>query len=475
MNTFEPISNLFSLLRGDLRSQDLKEIAAFVDPDEDQTNLIRELTQRRLIKNVNEWQGYMDYWAKHRMITAELGGFPATCADFIQLLVATWKVEIFLNGDVRRDAASYNIEQFKRDVRIKCDHLRLAFLERQIADEAWAYTDYINAQQLQELRDHIAYRPDVRCEDGWKVADDCCYTQAKGFAAAVIRKFIYQVKRKMNDLPIDDHLMPIITGKQGSGKSRFIEKLVRPLEDVTYVTNVVELLDRRNIDLWKSFVVRLPEMEKATKADMAAFKGSISDPYHNARILGTSSVIKVPHKCVMIGDANESLSMLLNDATGMRRFVELQFVVVDDYSDIWARINSVNFLDLWRSIDPEGADPMTAFALELKKGQETAKVPSAVEEWLADADRDDYRVKNKVIDTDGRWIEVDFPSWEKGEFKKASDLYVENFKPWSMKMKGYAITNALFYNQMNLVYRDNACRYGLVHVKSRGVSKWVIK
>ena len=61
---------------------------------------------------------------------------------------------------------------------------------------------------------------------------------------AVVKHFVWQVKRKLIGLPVDHHIMPILFGKSGGGKSVAIHKLVEPLKELTLETNMSVFQDQ---------------------------------------------------------------------------------------------------------------------------------------------------------------------------------------------------------------------------------------
>ena len=86
----------------------------------------------------------------------------------------------------------------------------------------------------------VAYRPRARQGPSLTISIVWRYLQEAGFGgehppgfvAGVLRKFIWQVKRKMLNLPVTNHLMPILSGPQGKGKSTFLMRFLPPVEEV---------------------------------------------------------------------------------------------------------------------------------------------------------------------------------------------------------------------------------------------------
>jgi hypothetical protein len=68
---------------------------------------------------------------------------------------------------------------------------------------------------------------------------------------------------------------------------------------------------------------------------------------------------------------------LIQDETGLRRFVELHFVEVD-----WETLNAIDPVLLWRSVDEAGEDPSLVIMDQIKEQQEENRQRSPVEIWL---------------------------------------------------------------------------------------------
>lgn len=165
---------------------------------------------------------------------------------------------------------------------------------------------------------------------------------------AVLSHFIWMIKRRLTNKEVVFHIMPIIYGKQGAGKSYAIEKLLAPLTNLTLRIRVTELTDARFFfSLNKNFVAFLDEMAGASKADVEVLKNQITATYNDARKLNTNNVSKIKQNCSLIGATNKPVSELIYDPTGARRFYEIR---TQDKLD-WDAINGIDYLALFRGID----------------------------------------------------------------------------------------------------------------------------
>lgn len=165
---------------------------------------------------------------------------------------------------------------------------------------------------------------------------------------AVLSHFIWMIKRRLNNKEVVFHIMPIIYGKQGAGKSYAIEKLLGPLTNLTLRIRVTELTDARFFfSLNKNFVAFLDEMAGASKADVEVLKNQITATYNDARKLNTNNVSKIKQNCSLIGATNKPVSELIYDPTGARRFYEIR---TQDKLD-WEAINAIDYIALFQGID----------------------------------------------------------------------------------------------------------------------------
>lgn len=164
----------------------------------------------------------------------------------------------------------------------------------------------------------------------------------------VMAHWLWQIKRKLNGLSVNNHLMPIVFGKQGAGKSVALNKLLAPLHDYRLNISIPALTDSRyHTQLESNFVCVFDEMAGAARADVEALKFQLTADYNDTRLLGTNNVIKCKQNCSFIGTSNRPLNELILDSTGMRRFYEIK---AQDRLD-WETLNTFDFIALWKGID----------------------------------------------------------------------------------------------------------------------------
>lgn len=164
----------------------------------------------------------------------------------------------------------------------------------------------------------------------------------------VFAHFIWMIKRRLLDKDITFHIMPIIYGAQGGGKSLAVRNLFKPLNNMTLELSLTEVTDSRfYYALNKNFVVILDEMAGAKKVEVEILKKQISATHNDVRKLGTNVVTKMKQNANFIGTTNRPVNELIFDNTGARRFYE---VVALNKLD-WDVINRLNYIELYQNIN----------------------------------------------------------------------------------------------------------------------------
>ena len=224
-----------------------------------------------------------------------------------------------------------------------------------------------------------------------------CEDMSAEFVAAVLQKFIWQVKRKILNLPITGHLMPVLLGAQNAGKSMFVERLISPVAELVKRPDFGEIGDSRNIELWRSFVFFIDEMGKSSRADMDAIKNKITASILDARPMRSNKTVQVRNCATFIGNSNKAMEQLIIDPTGIRRFAPIDFLPMDLASEHWQYTSTFDFRRLWQGVNEHGPDPMIPFKDELMRVQGENQAYGPVENWLREFD---VRAIRKVMHGD---------------------------------------------------------------------------
>lgn len=164
----------------------------------------------------------------------------------------------------------------------------------------------------------------------------------------VLAHFIWQIKRRLADKDVVYHIMPILFGAQGGGKSLALQRLFKPLTNLTLELTLTEVTDARfYFALNQNFVAVLDEMAGAKKTEVENLKKQITATYNDVRKLNTNVVTKIKQNASFIGTTNRAVNELIFDTTGARRFYEIKALDLLD----WEVINNIDYTALFQGIN----------------------------------------------------------------------------------------------------------------------------
>lgn len=315
-------------------------------------------------------------------------------------------VEEFLNEKgLKKDFGSYFVapitkerESFtvtKRRFRLWCQ-LRLdprnGILMKPLEDAFDEYCYLAQKDMIKEFAKNIAYVGPNTSIDVWLQGVVGFNAEVNPLHKVIIRHFIWQVKRKMLGLDVDYHLMPVIFGPQGAGKTRAIERFLEPITKLVLRGKAVNFMDdvRELNVLEENYVCFFDEMSRADQVNTENLKGKMSARTVKCRVFNTLTYVDVEQNCTFIGAANKSLIDLIYDTTGMRRFWQIdgaQTKIQEERERNWALIGGVNALDMWRSVDEAQDIPeIVKYWSEISGVQEGFRATSSIEDFLDTTD-----------------------------------------------------------------------------------------
>lgn len=192
--------------------------------------------------------------------------------------------------------------------------------------------------------------------------------KAEAKVIGVLAHFIWQIKRRLIDKDVVFHIMPILFGAQGGGKSKALQQLFKPLTNLTLDLTLTEVTDPRfYFSLNRNFVAVLDEMAGAKRTDVEILKKQISATYNDVRKLGGNIVTKIKQNASFIGTTNRPVNEIIFDSTGARRFYEIKSL--DKLN--WDEINDINYIELFQGIDETKSNGYLEDVMEeVKKDQE---------------------------------------------------------------------------------------------------------
>jgi virulence-associated protein E len=211
------------------------------------------------------------------------------------------------------------------------------------------------------------------------------------FADAAIRKFIWQVQRRMAGAYIEHLHALVFGGGQGTGKSELARAMLGPIEELSKEANMKQVVDDKNFALKAMFAVFVDELAKADKADVNEIKNVVTAKKHSARQHYTHDSPNIQINISLIGTADKRLRQIINDVAGMRRFIEVLTTPkhLAQRFDWVEEVERFPWLDLWRAVDPTTADPLMSvqiYADMLLAKQNDMRGRDNVESWLENLD-----------------------------------------------------------------------------------------
>lgn len=417
-------------------------IDAFVDPQKNNSELEKAFVESGLMSKA-EFKNAIKRKAKNDKIMAALGYLPTTVAEFVKGFVEKHKLEVMLTGELKRkwnitiedqiitdedredpevnkaylirSNRAYNTETMKLDLRVIRDTLGLPYSDSQIQDAAYDW--YLRGQDERRVGifDELTYRQGKATGPAgvaaWKQMEEAAFDVSEtspGFAIAVIKKFMWQVKRKGMGLPVTNHIMPVITGPQGTGKSTLVSAMTRFMADCVKQATFTDIADNRLIDLWSTPILFMDEMSGAKKADMTTVKHAITATTLTRRPMRSNTDVQVTQASTLIGCSNDSLNEIIRDNTGVRRFAELTF----KHNPNREVLNNLDWKMMWHSVDECGEDPSIDHMDVLQKQQADNRNIDPVEMWARENSQEmRYKTWAKV-----GVLHQDFTVWEKEKF-----------------------------------------------------------
>lgn len=191
--------------------------------------------------------------------------------------------------------------------------------------------------------------------------------QTRDIDVMAMSHFLWQIKRKIFGMPVRDHLMVIVYGGQGVGKSIAVERLLSVISSYTLNIEVTALNNPSGYRiLGENYAAVFDELQGAKRADVDALKRLTTATTTDSRTLHTQNNEKNLQNCAFIGTTNKPVNLNFFDTTGMRRFYELKSTFTDRKT-----LNSIDYLALWQGID-ENRETLYIDSVreELKQAQE---------------------------------------------------------------------------------------------------------
>lgn len=149
-----------------------------------------------------------------------------------------------------------------------------------------------------------------------------------GMFKAVIKHFIWHIKNKAIYGKNKEPIMLNISGEQGNGKTQFIRHLFKNILGNLYTETSMNVLNDEfgtNL-LYESWLLFFDEMiRKNGELDVDKLKQVITSTEIKSREIFTSHYSTTFVRSSFIGAANNPVYEIIDDPTGMRRYINLEF------------------------------------------------------------------------------------------------------------------------------------------------------
>ena len=219
---------------------------------------------------------------------------------------------------------------------------------------------------------------------------------ASDLEVACLTHWIWGVKRKLQGKTISNQLWINVLGLQKDGKTLWINKLCSPVEGLMWGNvSVKEALDERLGNCYSEHLVICPdELSRAEKADMERLKSLITADSVTYRPLGTNHKEKVRNMSSFISSSNHSLSEVLGDVTGMRRFFEY-FKLTGDRPVIrkwFMSLATEDIVKVWRCVDESNEEGYVVGEIEIQlEAAQKLLVPQLpLDRWYEQLDKNKW-------------------------------------------------------------------------------------
>lgn len=386
-------------------------------------------------------------------ITADLGTYPHSVADFVPAFLKSRGFSMSFGGEFGNETDADFILNLMNQWSAEIIGGRPIYSEGLIrgAFTNWQATErarMMKASYVKVRHDPGADKTELARFSDFitrKTGDDEADRRNARATEIALANFIYRVKNHMRCVwKHGVHMMPILYGAQGSGKSTAVDKFLSPLTDMSSKVGFdIFEHDGKMYALSTTPVMFFDELAGVTKAEVERIKDIMLADRRELRKLYANPATRTLIS-TFIGCSNRDVSTMIKDETGNRRFLQ-----IDTPKKLsLTTIKGFDAMAMWRAVDEEADAPLYANAADLADVQSLQgeqRHLSNVEVWLEE--------------------QTQAPTWS-----PASEIFELNFIPW---LKGMYPGQERYENvvkfgkELTRLVRDN---HPLVTVKN-GPSK----
>lgn len=177
-------------------------------------------------------------------------------------------------------------------------------------------------------------------------------------AREVFKQWMWQTKRYIHGMHVPAPIMVNIMGaKQETGKTLLVKHFAEPLKDFFSYATLAQMVDGRESQKWSgNYIVLLDELSLGhiTPAEMGqattTLKALLTADEITHRVMRTTKHNTSARTFSPIATSNETITSVIYDPTGMRRFFEIVFNCDRDQTRI-NELLELSTAQVWRGID----------------------------------------------------------------------------------------------------------------------------
>lgn len=358
--------------------------------------------------------------------------------------VERWVVDKIKELDINYSYAYESMKTVKGEIYRSDEFIRRLFLDAnaaryffsvqaiEFAVEEWKRHEKIKV--LVRLRERVQYDCQYTDKEIKKLLKAVTGKEVDKKDLAVIKQWIWTGKRKLFGLPVKYHIMPVIVGKQGSGKTTFITRLLNPVKDISSLALSFEAFsdERQTPIMNKNYFGFLDELAKANSVAVELIKKGITSETVEWREMRQTGRVVALNNMTFIGASNISVAEVFLDQTGNRRFWEI--ITQDKITD--NDLKDVNYLGIWQCVNENDDRPPILDCLnEIEAHQkEHLRPKSSIEQWI-DYNCEKGDLKDKDRRTGAKDLYLSYKSFMNLQNNRAIFTMVKFYK--ALKDLGY--------------------------------------
>lgn len=212
---------------------------------------------------------------------------------------------------------------------------------------------------MDAVRDKIRYVDRAKGKEELRKWINAVCREGNELSEVIMEQWIWTNRVKLFRRPEDvvEHIMPVLQGKQKSGKTTAIRKLLDVIDPLWRKWDFSQILDERHHLTFKRCLVGyVEELAGGRDAAIDKLKGIITQPEAPVRLFHTQNIQVIPMLTNFIGDTNKTVKDVIKDETGARRFWEIR---CKDKLD-WEVLNDIDHAAIWGCVSEHDQAPVLA-------------------------------------------------------------------------------------------------------------------